>query len=158
MTAASPDGSAGYKVIVVGTDGSERASIAVGEALALAKVTGATLHAVHVVHPGVSASFVDTPAAQFEFEVAARAATPRTPVSGCSPKLSARVSPSRSTILRVPTWPTRSSRWRRAVDANLLVVGNLGMSGIKRFVLGSVPNKVAHHCPCNLLIVNTEST
>jgi nucleotide-binding universal stress UspA family protein len=30
------------------------------------------------------------------------------------------------------------------------------MSGMKRFVLGSVPNKVSHHCPCNLLIVNTE--
>lgn len=43
-----------------------------------------------------------------------------------------------------------------AVDADLVVVGNRGMSGIKRFVLGSVPNKVSHHCPCNLLIVNTD--
>jgi nucleotide-binding universal stress UspA family protein len=23
-------------------------------------------------------------------------------------------------------------------------------------VLGSVPNKVSHHCPCSLLIVDTE--
>ena len=37
-----------YKVIVVGTDGSARAGIAVREALALAKSDGATLHAVHV--------------------------------------------------------------------------------------------------------------
>ena len=29
------------------------------------------------------------------------------------------------------------------------------MSGVKRFVLGSVPNKVSHHCPCSLLIVDT---
>jgi nucleotide-binding universal stress UspA family protein len=29
------------------------------------------------------------------------------------------------------------------------------MSGARRFVLGSVPNKVSHHCPCNLLIVDT---
>ena len=29
------------------------------------------------------------------------------------------------------------------------------MSGKKRFVLGSVPNKVSHHCPCSLLIVDT---
>jgi nucleotide-binding universal stress UspA family protein len=43
------------------------------------------------------------------------------------------------------------------VDADLVVVGNRGMSGIKRFVLGSVPNKVAHHCPCSLLIVNTDA-
>jgi len=29
---------------------------------------------------------------------------------------------------------------------------------MKRFVLGSVPNKVSHHCPCSVLIVNTERT
>ena len=26
-----------------------------------------------------------------------------------------------------------------------------------RFVLGSVPNKISHHCPCNLLIVDTRA-
>jgi len=35
-------------------------------------------------------------------------------------------------------------------------VGNRGMSGMKRFVLGSVPNRVSHKCPCSVLIVNTE--
>jgi nucleotide-binding universal stress UspA family protein len=39
--------------------------------------------------------------------------------------------------------------------ADLIVVGNRGMSGVRRFVLGSVPNKVAHHCTCALLIVDT---
>jgi nucleotide-binding universal stress UspA family protein len=39
--------------------------------------------------------------------------------------------------------------------ADLVVVGNRGMSGVRRFVLGSVPNKVSHHCPCSLLIVDT---
>ena len=41
------------------------------------------------------------------------------------------------------------------VGANLLVIGNRGMSGARRFVLGSVPNKVSHHAPCSLLIVDT---
>jgi nucleotide-binding universal stress UspA family protein len=40
------------------------------------------------------------------------------------------------------------------VDANLIVVGNRGMQGARR-VLGSVPNKVAHHASCNVLIVAT---
>ena len=31
------------------------------------------------------------------------------------------------------------------------------MTGMSRFVLGSVPNKISHHCPCNLLIVNTDT-
>ena len=38
-----------YKVIVVGTDGSSRGGVAVREALALAKIAGATMHVVHVV-------------------------------------------------------------------------------------------------------------
>ncbi|MFN2525364.1 MAG: universal stress protein [Actinomycetota bacterium] len=41
------------------------------------------------------------------------------------------------------------------VGADLLVVGNKGMTGVQRFLLGSVPNKVSHHAPCDLLIVKT---
>jgi nucleotide-binding universal stress UspA family protein len=32
--------------------------------------------------------------------------------------------------------------------SELIVVGNKGMTGAKRFLLGSVPNKVSHHAPC----------
>ena len=39
--------------------------------------------------------------------------------------------------------------------ADLIVVGNKGMTGAKRFLLGSVPNKVSHHAPCDLIIVRT---
>ncbi len=38
---------------------------------------------------------------------------------------------------------------------DLIVVGNRGMTGAKRFLLGSVPNKVSHHAPCSVLIVRT---
>jgi len=40
-------------------------------------------------------------------------------------------------------------------NADVIVVGNRGMSGAKRFVLGSVPNAVSHHAPCHVLIVHT---
>jgi len=39
-------------------------------------------------------------------------------------------------------------------EADLIVVGNKGMKGTKR-VLGSVPNTIAHHAPCSVLIVDT---
>ena len=42
-----------------------------------------------------------------------------------------------------------------AASADLVVVGNRGMIGMRRFVLGSVPNKVAHHCSASVLIVDT---
>ena len=40
-------------------------------------------------------------------------------------------------------------------QADLIIVGNKGMSGSKRFVLGSVPNKLSHHAPCAVLIAAT---
>ena len=38
---------------------------------------------------------------------------------------------------------------------SLLVVGSVGMSGPRRFLLGNVPNKVSHHATTDLLIVKT---
>ena len=37
--------------------------------------------------------------------------------------------------------------------ADLVVVGNKGMTGARRFLLGSVPNKISHHAPCGVFIV-----
>ena len=39
--------------------------------------------------------------------------------------------------------------------SDLIVVGNKGMTGAKRFFLGAVPNKISHHAPCSVLIVRT---
>ncbi len=41
------------------------------------------------------------------------------------------------------------------IGADLIVVGNRGMTGARRFLLGSVPNKVSHHAPCSVLIIRT---
>ena len=43
------------------------------------------------------------------------------------------------------------------VGADLIVVGNRGMKGLKGKVLGSVPNEVSHHASCAVLILNTTS-
>ena len=39
---------------------------------------------------------------------------------------------------------------------DLLVVGSVGMSGPRRFLLGNVPNKGSHHVRTDLLIVKTD--
>lgn len=44
-----------------------------------------------------------------------------------------------------------------ARDAGLVVVGSVGMSGARRFLLGSVPNKVSHHATRDVLIVKTDT-
>jgi ubiquinone biosynthesis protein len=40
-------------------------------------------------------------------------------------------------------------------EADVVVVGNVGMSGRKEFLLGNVPNRVSHNCRCTVIIVNT---
>jgi nucleotide-binding universal stress UspA family protein len=39
--------------------------------------------------------------------------------------------------------------------AGLIIVGNRGMRGARRYLLGDVPNKVAHHAPCRVMILKT---
>ena len=53
-----------YKVIVVGTDGSERAGVAVKEAMAWAKLYGATLHAVNAVRSSANPEVAGSPQSQ----------------------------------------------------------------------------------------------
>jgi nucleotide-binding universal stress UspA family protein len=143
-----------HKVIVVGTDGSGRASAAVAESLSLAKAYGSTVHAVTTVDHHVAAGFADSRAAQFDVNdqvvkvdairtmVTAEAQRAGVPLEFHSPG----AHDPADGILEVAT----------NVGADLVVVGNRGMSGFKRFVLGSVPNKISHLCPCSVLIVNTE--
>ena len=40
-------------------------------------------------------------------------------------------------------------------NADLIVVGNRGRTGAKRFLLGSVPNRISHYAPCAVLIIRT---
>jgi ubiquinone biosynthesis protein len=40
-------------------------------------------------------------------------------------------------------------------DADVLVVGSVGMQGRKEFLLGNVPNRVSHNAPCTVIIVDT---
>ena len=150
-----------YKAIVVGTDGSGTASVAVQEATKLALLTGATLHVVHATHrraPGViafaaSGGMSELEAAEKNKEIVAesrqiceQAATEARGL-GVHVELHAVAGEAADALVAV------------AVDtgADLVVVGNRGMSGPRRFVLGSVPNTVSHHCPCSLLIVDTTS-
>ena len=38
-------------------------------------------------------------------------------------------------------------------DADLVILGSRGLSGVQRILLGSVSRRVARHAPCSVLIV-----
>ena len=42
-------------------------------------------------------------------------------------------------------------------DADLIVVGSKGLGSPARFLLGSVASRVAHHAPCDVLVVQTDT-
>jgi nucleotide-binding universal stress UspA family protein len=120
--------------IVVGTDGSDTAKEAVRQAAELAKAVGAELL---VVSAFVGASEDATPLLA---DAAATAAAAGVPVQTFP-----RPGDPADAILDVA----------EERDADLIVVGNKGMTGAKRFLLGSVPNRVSHHAPCSVLIIRT---
>jgi nucleotide-binding universal stress UspA family protein len=141
------------EAIVVGTDGSESAKEAVNEAIRLAKAFDAELHVVSAYKPLRGAHVSGAP------EGAAKVwqPLPDSQVEAILQEAAAAVR------LRDVAVKTHTSQEEPAdallsiaseVGANLIVVGNRGMQGARR-VLGSVPNKVAHHASCNVLIVAT---
>jgi len=141
--------------IVVGTDGSDTAKRAVEEALRLAKATAAEVHVVSAYEPLRGARIADAP------EGAAKVWAP-SPDSQVQAVLDEAAAAARISGARVETHAVHKApvdallEVAEAVDATLIVVGSRGMHGAKRFVLGSVPNKVSHRARCNVLIVSTD--
>jgi nucleotide-binding universal stress UspA family protein len=138
-----------YSSIVVGTNGSETAARAVAQAAAIAQAYGATLHLVsskplRIVGAGeVSGPLVVDPGDEVQSVLDDAAAA----ISQDGLKVETHgltVDPAHA-IVQVA----------KQVEADLVVVGNKGMQGAKRFLLGSVPNSVAHSAPCAVLIVKT---
>jgi nucleotide-binding universal stress UspA family protein len=148
-----------YQQIVVGTDGSAGADIAVNHAFELARLTGATLHVVNA-HKLTSAFHLSAAAevGVIPDVTAADEALVAQSRSICSAVVgragAVGVAVETHTIAGDPA----DALIRVAADANadVIVVGNRGMTGARR-ILGSVPNRVAHHCSSSVLIVDTSA-
>ena len=142
--------------IVVGTDGSETAAEAVRQAIDLAKISGAELSIVSAYAPvsgrRVKGEQLDAPA-DVQYEIG-----PREDVNLV---LDAAAAEARKEGIGVKTHPVEADpadailNVAEETKADLIVVGNKGMTGARRYLLGSVPNNVSHHAPCSVIIVRT---
>jgi nucleotide-binding universal stress UspA family protein len=138
-----------YSSIVVGIDGSETADIALGKAVDLARLTGATLHVVSAYEPKPAHVTGGAPPGEFsagsDFKVDAVLQRALDRVGGdIEVKEHAPKGSAADAILAIA----------KEANAELIVIGSVGMQGARR-VLGSVPNKVSHHASCDVLIVQT---
>ena len=141
---------------MVGTDGSETASEAVRHAAELAAACGARLTVVSAfVHdPDTEAKaqadvpedmrwrVTDAATAEAKAGEARKVAQK----AGCS-EVSVEVAAGDPADVVI-----EAAQFR---NADLIVVGSKGMTSASRFVLGSVPNKISHRAPCDVIIVRT---
>ena len=142
-----------FSSIVVGTDGSETADRALTRALEMARLTGARLLVVSAYAPAAARVTGGAPATEaaewsvgpdFEAEGVLNRAMVRARSEGVEIEVRAPKGDPADAILTVAA----------ETVADLIVLGSRGMQGARR-VLGSVPNKVSHRAPCDVLIVQT---
>ena len=145
-----------YSSIVVGTDGSDTAREAVRQATRLAAAGGARIELVSAYEP--------VPEGRLREE---RQQVPGdlqwmvNPREDVSETLETAATELREAGVDVETHAREGDPADAILDvaeeerADLIVVGNKGMTGAKRFLLGSVPNKVSHHAPCSVMIIRT---
>jgi nucleotide-binding universal stress UspA family protein len=145
-----------FKSIVVGTDGSDTATQAVRQAVDLAGAVGAKVELVSAYAP-VSEQRLREERKQAPEDLQ-WAINPREDVDAT---LEAAAEVARAAGVAVDLYPRQGDPADAILDvaeeqeADLIIVGNKGMTGAKRFLLGSVPNKVSHHAPCSVLIIRT---
>ncbi|HUA49347.1 MAG TPA: universal stress protein [Solirubrobacteraceae bacterium] len=146
-----------FTSILVGTDGSETAHTALARAIELAAGLHARLGIVSAFEP------VSDPRTRGKQAIAPKdvqwAIGPHDEVLALLEE--ARAEATAGGVAEIETFARQGDAADAIIDVaeeqrcGLIVVGNKGMTGAKRFLLGSVPNKVSHHAPCSVLIVRT---
>jgi nucleotide-binding universal stress UspA family protein len=144
-----------FASIVAGTDGSQTAQMALHAAVDLAQLGDGRLHIVSAYEPVAEqrSESIDVPQ-DVQWTVG-----PRADVLELLEQ--ARRTAAQAGLEHVEIFARQGDAADAILDvaeeqaADLIVVGNKGMTGAKRFLLGSVPNKVSQHAPCSVLIVRT---
>ena len=121
-----------YDTVLVGTDGSDTSMRAVSRAFDVASAVGARLIVAFVGDPEQGRAVLDRAVAA----VAGTVPPPETRLLSGDPA---------DALLGLST----------AEKVDLIVVGNKGMAGAQRFLLGSVPNKISHRARCDVLVAYT---
>ena len=138
--------------IVVGTDGSPGAEAAVQQVIELVPGAGVTVHLVCAIPSPSALERIGLTARQEPTDLRGVAADVlardehRFGDAGFTVQKHVRVGDAANVIIDVAA----------EQDADMIVVGARGYTGLRRFMLGSVSGKLAHHAPKSLLIVHED--
>ena len=136
--------------IVVGTDGSPPSDAALQEAIDLARTQGAQLHIVAAypdparIREHIASTGRDlTPDLMLAAENLLARARERAEAAGVSVETHDSEADPADALLDVA----------KEQAADLIVVGDRGLRGVTRFLLGSVSSKVVQHAECSVQVV-----
>ena len=129
------EGAAPVRSILVGTDRSETATRAVRWAAHMAERYEAELIICQSVRDGMDKAATQRELAEYAAEIVGPEARPLAAQGDDPAKVMVDVA--------------------NAEDIDVIVVGSVGMSGRKEFLLENVPNRVSHNAPCTVVIVQT---
>lgn len=130
--------------IVVGVDGSPESQQALRWAAEQARLAGSTLRAVLAWQLPVGYGLADLPAPDWSAHASQTLAT--AVAAACDKDDAATVEQ------EVVEGETAEMLLRRALDADLLVVGSRGRGGFSGLLLGSVSQHAAAHAPCPVVV------
>ncbi len=140
--------------ILVPTDFSEHAQKAIETAEALAKPLGASIHLLHVLHLPVQAVTPEMAVVPVGFWQDLRAHAERKLDESRKAIESHGVRCATEVIEDIPGFAIAAAAKR--TNADLIVMGSRGLTGIKHAILGSVAERTVRSAPCPVLTVKQD--
>ncbi|CAD6492218.1 MAG: Universal stress protein [Candidatus Argoarchaeum ethanivorans] len=146
-----------YKKIVVATDGSKEAEKAIESAVELARLAGAKLYALYVVD---RAAFLATPLVTMPIDVAWGELEEHFRHEGAeATKKIADAAAAVGVEFEAKVVEGHAAeeiiKFSEELPADLVVMGSLGKSGLSRFLLGSVADKVTRNAKLPVMVVRS---
>jgi nucleotide-binding universal stress UspA family protein len=143
-----------FAPIVVGVDPSDTARIVADKAAELAQLLGAPVHLVSVAYrPHIGREQISVQDEEVSGNAQADPALCRALADAADPFRKRGVKAALHACAGDPAEAIIAVAEEQR--ARLIIVGNRGMRGARRYLLGDVPNKVAHHAPCGVMILKT---
>ncbi len=139
-----------YKKILIATDGSEYTKNSVGYGIELAKNTEAELHAIYVVDTAAFASIPMDAAWESMYELLRQEGDEATKYVAEKAEAEG-LDVERNTVEGHPA--DEIIKYAEKNSISLIVMGTLGKSGLDRFLLGSVAEKVVRTSKIPVLVV-----
>ncbi len=136
-----------FKKILVPLDGSKYSKKALLQSCDLAKALGSKIILIYVVEKSLPVNFLD----RKEYLELLRKYGKKT-LSDANDYLS-KHELTGTTLMKEGNIVNEIEKVAKKEKCDLIVVGNKGLGGVARLLLGSVSNKLAQSSPCTLMIV-----